>query len=262
VEPPRPDEVSSAPSKLEVDGTPGDASSAPRVAAVSGAAGEVGQAVVDALLERGWAVAAFDAVAPPASAARSVALDPRDRDAVLRELDAVAAELGDVDCLIAVAGVSAPTPVAEIAISDWRAALDAQLLSVANFAWAVLPAMLRRRAGNIVTVGSDVARGAPGGDAMQAAAAGSVIGFAKALAIELAKTGVQVNAISAQLPPGAGEEPSDAPGASASDASSDAAAPLGRPVLAHEIAATAAYLADERHFFLGQILSPNGGRVI
>jgi NAD(P)-dependent dehydrogenase (short-subunit alcohol dehydrogenase family) len=237
VEPPRPDEVSSA--SIE-------ASSAPRVAAVSGAAGEVGQAVVGALLERGWAVAAFDAVAPPASAARSVALDPRDRDAVLHELDAAAAELGEVDCLIAVAQPRAPRPVAEIAISDWRATLDAQLLSVANFAWAVLPAMLRRGAGNIVTVGSDVARGAPGGDATQAAAAGSVIGFAKALAIELAKTGVQVNAISAQLP----HEPGDA------------AAPLGRPVLAAEIAATAAYLADERHFFLGQILSPNGGRVI
>jgi 2-hydroxycyclohexanecarboxyl-CoA dehydrogenase len=258
VEPPRPDEVSSAPSKLEGGGTPDDASSTPRVAAVAGAAGEVGQAVVDALLERGWAVAAFDAVAPPASAARSAALDPRDRDAVRHELEAVAAELGDVDCLIAVAQPSAPRPVAEIAISDWRAALDAQLLSVANFAWAVLPAMLRRRTGNIVTVGSDVARGAPGADAMQAAAAGSVIGFAKALAIELAKTGVQVNAISAQLP----DESSDDPGGSAGDGSAGAAAPLGRPVLAAEIAATAAYLADERHFFLGQILSPNGGRVI
>jgi 2-hydroxycyclohexanecarboxyl-CoA dehydrogenase len=248
VEPPRPDEVSSAPA--EASGAPEDPSGAPRVAAVSGAASEVGQAVVDALLERGWAVAAFDAVAPPASAARSVALDPRDRDAVLHELDAVAAELGEVDCMIAVAQPSAPRPVAEIAISNWRAALDAQLLSVANFAWAVLPAMLRRGSGNIVTVGSDIARGAPGGDAMQAAAAGSVIGFAKALAIELAKTGVQVNAISAQLPD------------ESSDAAASAAAPLGRGVLAAEIAATAAYLADERHFFLGQILSPNGGRVI
>ncbi|HXP38039.1 MAG TPA: SDR family oxidoreductase [Solirubrobacteraceae bacterium] len=257
--------MSSAPSKLEAGGTPGDPSRASRVAAVSGAAGEVGQAVVGALLERGWAVAAFDAVTPPVSAARGVTLDPRDRDAVRHELEAIAAELGDVDCLIAVAQPSAPRPVAEIAISDWRAALDAQLLSVANFAWAVLPAMLRRRCGNIVTVGSDVARGAPGGDAMQAAAAGSVIGFAKALAIELAKTGVQVNAISAQLP----HEPSDGAGSSAndSDAADDdarrvATTPLGRPVLAAEIAATAAYLAGERHFFLGQILSPNGGRVI
>ncbi len=250
MEPPRPDEVSSVP-----DG----ASGAARVAAVAGASGEVGQAVVGALLERGWSVAAFDAVTPPASAARSAALDPRDRDAVRDALDAAAAELGEVDCLIAVAQPSAPRPVAEIAIADWRAALDAQLLSVANFAWAVLPAMLRRGAGNIVTVGSDIARGAPGGDAMQAAAAASVIGFAKALAIELAKTGVQVNAISTQLPHEPGDARGDAPD---DDARADAAAPLGRPVLAAEIAATAAYLADERHFFLGQILSPNGGRVI
>lgn len=242
MEPPRTDEVSDA----------------PRVAAVAGAAGEVGQAVVDALLERGWAVAAFDTTPLPASAARSVVLDQRDRVAVRNELEAAAAELGDVDCLIAVAQPAAPKPVAEIASSDWRDVLEAQLLSVANFAWAVLPAMLRRGAGNIVTVGSDVALGAPGGDAMQAAAGGSVIGFAKALAIELAKTGVQVNAISTQLPPEPSDRPNDAPG----HAPGDATGPLGRPVLAVEIAATAAYLADERHFFLGQILSPNGGRVI
>jgi NAD(P)-dependent dehydrogenase (short-subunit alcohol dehydrogenase family) len=246
VEPPRPDEVSSG----------------PRVAAVVGASSEVGGAIVDALLTRGWAVAAFDSEPSRAAedrAALNVTLDPTDRESVLREVEAAAAELGAVECLVAVSGLREPTSVAEITTAAWRAALDAQLLSVANFAWAVLPAMLTRGAGNIVTVGSDVARGAPGGDAMQAAAAGSVIGFAKALAIELAKTGVQVNAISAQLPPGSREEPSDAPGISASG---DAAAPLGRPVLAAEIAATAAYLADERHFFLGQILSPNGGRVI
>jgi 2-hydroxycyclohexanecarboxyl-CoA dehydrogenase len=231
VEPPRPDEVS-------------EVSEAARVAAVVGAAGQVGGAVVDALLARGWAVAAFDTVA--ASAGRSVGLDPCDREAVRREVDAAVAELGEVECLIAVSSLAAPTPVAQITTSAWRAALQSQLLSAANFAWAVLPAMLQRGAGNIVTVGSDVALGAPGADAAQAAAAGSVIGFAKALAIELARTGVQVNAISAQM--GAEE--------------GDQSTPLGRPVLAGEIAATAAYLADERHFFLGQVLSPNGGRMI
>jgi NAD(P)-dependent dehydrogenase (short-subunit alcohol dehydrogenase family) len=228
VEPPRPEQVSQA----------------PRVAAVLGASGVLGSAIVDALLARDWAVVGFDTV--PASAGHSVVLDPCDRQAVQREVDAAAAELGEIECLIAVSGLEQPTPVAQITTSAWRTALQSQLLSAANFAWAVLPAMLRRGAGNIVTVGSDVALGAPGGDAAQAAAAGAVIGFAKALAIELAKTGVQVNAISAQL----------------SEDQGDASTPLGRPVLAGEIAATAAYLADERHFFLGQILSPNGGRVI
>jgi 2-hydroxycyclohexanecarboxyl-CoA dehydrogenase len=218
------------------------------VAAVAGAGGEVGHAIVEELGDRGWAVAAFDAPAAslPAAAAHRASLDLCDRAAVQRALDALARELGEVECLIAVSAPAAPTPVAEIATSAWRAELRAQLLSAANFAWAVLPAMLRRGGGNIVTVGSDVALGAPGGDAMQAAAAGAVIGFAKALAIELAKTGIQVNAISAQI----GGEREDASG------------PLGRPVRPGEIAATAAYLADERHFFLGQILSPSGGRVI
>jgi 2-hydroxycyclohexanecarboxyl-CoA dehydrogenase len=232
VEPPRPDEVS--------DGS--------RVAAVVGASSEVGGAIVGALLGRGWAVAAFDREPNEvaAGATLSLALDPTDRESVLREVQAAAAELGEIECLLAVSALREPTPVAEITTAAWRAGLREQLSSAANFAWAVLPSMLRRGAGNIVTVGSDVALGAPGGDAAQAAAAGAVIGFAKALAIELAKTGVQVNAISAAI-----DGPSETP-----------TGPLGRPVLAGEIAATAAYLAGERHFFLGQILSPNGGRVI
>lgn len=233
------------------------------VAAVVGARSQVGRSIVSALLRRGWAVAAFDSEPGAAEAARAakpgeqeahpsdgpaldVTFDTADRESVRRAVESAAAELGEVECLIAVSGPRAPRPVAEITTTAWRAELHAQLLSAANFAWAVLPAMLARGAGNVVTVGSDVALGAPGGDAMQAAAGASVIGFAKALAIELAKTGVQVNAISAQLD---GEE-------------NEYSGPLGRAVLADEIAATAAYLAAERHFFLGQVLSPNGGRVI
>jgi NAD(P)-dependent dehydrogenase (short-subunit alcohol dehydrogenase family) len=218
--------------------------SGPRVAAVAGAAGVLGTAVVELLLERGWLVAGFDVTRSHAT--RSAVLDLSDRERVEQEVKAAAKELGEIDCLIALSGVALPSPLAEITHSAWRTTLRLHLLSTANFAWAVLPSMLDRGSGNIVTVCSDSALGAPGAGAHHAAASGAVLGFTKALAIELAKTGVQVNAIAAQLPSSGDDESS----------------PLGREVRPAEVAATAAYLACERHFFLGQVLSPNGGRAI
>ena len=215
-----------------------------RVAAVVGAAGVLGGAVVSALAEGGWAVAGFDVADSPAE--RSAVLDPCDRELVAREVESARVELGEFECLIALPGAPDPTPVAEVGFTEWRETLRADLLSVANFAWALLPSMLERGAGNIVTVSSDTALGAPGTGVHNAASAGAVLGFTRALAIELAKTGVQVNAISAQLP-GSDEPPSS---------------PLGREVSPREVAATAAYLASEKHFFLGQVLAANGGRVI
>lgn len=215
-----------------------------RVAAVVGAAGVLGGAVVTALAERGWAVAGFDIAASEAD--RSAVLDVRDRELVAHEVQAARAELGDIECLIALPGAPDPMPVAELDLATWRETLRTSLLGVANLSWALLPGMLERDAGNIVTVSSDVALGAPGTGVHSAAGAGAVLGFTRALAIELAKTGVQVNAISTQLPG------SDEPQAS----------PLGREVLPREVAATAVYLASEKHFFLGQVLAANGGRVI
>jgi 2-hydroxycyclohexanecarboxyl-CoA dehydrogenase len=215
-----------------------------RVAVVSGAAGALGTAVVSALGERGWAVAGFDIAASEAE--RSAVLDVSDRELVAQEVQAVRAELGEIECLIAMPGAPDPMPIAEIDLATWRETLHTSLLGVANLSWALLPGMLERGAGNIVTVSSDLALGAPGIGVHNAAGAGAVLGFTRALAIELAKTGVQVNAISTQLP--GSDEPQRSP--------------LGRDVLPHEVAATAVYLASEKHFFLGQVLAANGGRVI
>jgi 2-hydroxycyclohexanecarboxyl-CoA dehydrogenase len=215
-----------------------------RVAAVAGAAGVLGEAVVQALSERGWTVAGFDVT--DCSASYSAVLDLCDRELVAREVDAARAQLGEIECLIALPSAPDPTPVEQVGFELWRETLRSNLAAAANFSWALLPGMIERGAGNIVTVSSDVALGAPGTGVHDAAAGGAVLGFTRALAIELAKTGVQVNAISTQLP--GSDEPQGSP--------------LGREVLPREMAATAAYLASEKHFFLGQVLAANGGRVI
>jgi 2-hydroxycyclohexanecarboxyl-CoA dehydrogenase len=236
-----------------------EVSEQPRVVVVTRAGGVLGQQLVATLLSAGWRVAAYDAIESPAElpGSRSLKLDLHDRDEVARELSAAERELGPIDGLAVLPAPLSATPIGEIAAEQWHAALRAQLLVAANFAWAVLPAMLARGAGNIVTVGSDTALGAPGIGVHAAAASGAVIGFAKALAIELAKTGVQVNAVVA-------ETAADADAIGAGLGAAAPAAPESPPAEpgAHiaDVAATAAYLLGERHFFLGQLLSANGAR--
>ncbi len=200
------------------------------VAILAGCAGELGEAVVRSLEDAGWRVAGYDLEAAPQG--RVAQLDLYDRQAVGRELAATAEEWGPIGGLVVMPGPVETTRLGQITAPVWEQTLRSHLLIAANFAWAVVPGMVDRGAGNIVTVGSDAALGAHGAGAHSAAAAGAVIGFTKALAIELAKTGVQVNAISTELPP-------------------------KRPL---EVAASVRYLLDETHFFLGQLLPATSGR--
>jgi 2-hydroxycyclohexanecarboxyl-CoA dehydrogenase len=215
VEPPRPHKVSDE----------------PRVAVVAGSAGELGQAVVESLIAAGWSVASYGAAAT-AGTRVDPQLDLCDRVAVAGELQRTAAELGPIAGLVVLPGPVEQRELMQITPEGWRQVLRSHLLVAANFAWAVLPGMLELQAGNIVTIGSDAALGAGGAGAHSAAASGAVLGFTKALAIELAKTGVQVNAISAELP----------------------------VTRVAAVAATATYLLDEQHFFLGQLLPATAGR--
>jgi NAD(P)-dependent dehydrogenase (short-subunit alcohol dehydrogenase family) len=214
VEPPRAHEVSE-----------------PRVAIVAGAHGELGRAVVESLVAVGWSVASYGE-APGAGTRVVRQLDLCDREAVANELGETAAELGAIGGLVVLPGPVERRELGQITPESWHHVLRSHLLVAANLAWGVLPGMVARGAGNIVTIGSDAALGAGGAGAHCAAASGAVLGFTKALAIELAKTGVQVNAISAELP----------------------------VTRVSAVAATAAYLLHEQHFFLGQLLPATAGR--
>jgi 2-hydroxycyclohexanecarboxyl-CoA dehydrogenase len=201
------------------------------VALVAGAAGELGDAIRAALHERDWVSAALDY--SEADGEHSLALDLCDREAVSQAVDALSA-LGPVSCLVLASVSHERRAFSEITPELWRQTLRAHVVSAANLCWAVLPAMMDRGRGNIVTLSSAAALGEPALGAHSVAGAGALIGFAKALAIEVAPSGVQVNVVAPSL-----QRP--------------------RPA---DVAATVCYLAEEPHFFTGQVLSPNAGAVI
>jgi SDR family mycofactocin-dependent oxidoreductase len=196
-----------------------------RVAVVTGAGRGIGAATVLALAATGWSVLAVDSAAddpalpyPMATPAelsevarrasesagagrvRSFVADVRDPAAVTAAVAEAEARWGGLDAAIAAAGVIAGgVPLWEVPLAQQQAVLDVDLGGVLSLARAAVPALLRRpvpRSGRFLAVASAAAtRGLPMLAAYCAAKAG-VTGLIRALAAELADSGVTANAVS------------------------------------------------------------------
>lgn len=191
------------------------------VALVTGAARGIGAATVRALAADGWAVLAVDAAADDralpyrlGSRAELDAVvaeheqghvvahvaDVRDPDALLAAVTAAEQRWGGLDAALAVAGAMAGgVPQWQVPLDQERAVLDVNLGGVLNLARAAIPALLRRpapRRGRFLAVASAAAtRGLPM-LAAYCAAKSAVAGLVRALAVELADSGVTANAVS------------------------------------------------------------------
>ncbi|MGQ0623568.1 MAG: mycofactocin-coupled SDR family oxidoreductase [Sporichthyaceae bacterium] len=194
--------------------------SGPRVAVVTGAARGIGAATVARLTAGGWYVLALDvvdddpalgyALACPADLDTVVAAAPhavaayiadvRDPAALAAAVAEAETRWGGLDAAIACAGaIGGGVPTWEIGLATEQAVLEINLGGTMNLARAAVPALLRRprpRSGRFVAVASAAAtRGVPMLAAYCAAKAG-VAGFVRAVAVELADSGVTANAVS------------------------------------------------------------------
>lgn len=119
------------------------------------------------------------------------------RDAA--RLDAFAAEvatsLGPIDIAVANAGISGITPISTITPAEWSTLIDINLTGTFNLIRAVAPGMAERRRGRIITVSSMMGRSANPAICAYVASKWGVIGLTKSIALELASTGVTVNAV-------------------------------------------------------------------
>lgn len=238
-----------------------------RCALVTGAARGIGEAIAERLAEEGARVAVSDmALADATSTARriggsavAVALDVTDDESIRRAVAEVVERLGPIDVLVNNAGWDRIEPFVDSDADTWDRVLAINLRGPISVTRAVLDSMLERRRGRIVTIASDAGRVGSSGEVVYSGAKAGVMGFARALAREVAHCGINVNTVC----PG----PTDTPllRAAAEEnpkmiAALARAIPFGRPAEPAEIAAAVAFLAsDDAAFITGQALSVSGG---
>jgi 2-hydroxycyclohexanecarboxyl-CoA dehydrogenase len=241
------------------------------VALVTGGAGAIGAAVCGRLAAGGHLVAVADLEASAAEATAAglagdghlgLAMDVADTDAVRRGVERVGAELGPVDVLVNVAGWDRFVPFVETSPEFWDRVIAINYRGPLNTTHAVLPGMIERSRGRIVSVASDAARVGSSLESIYAGAKGAVVAFSKSVAREVARYGITVNVVC----PGPTDTPlirSMADELGSGERFVDAltrAIPMRRLATPEDIAPAVAFLAsDDAAFITGQTLSVSGG---
>ena len=151
-------------------------SNAPHVALVTGAAGSIGRAVIRSMLADGWRVAGVDLKQSEANL--SLRCDVTERAAMVAATNQVTEKLGSIDLLVTAAGDWSKAPIGAMEPDRWQRMLDVWLGGTANAFVAVVPAMVKKGCGSVVTLSVNFSPAEPGYTYV-AAASGTVVAFAK-----------------------------------------------------------------------------------
>ena len=171
------------------------------VAVVSGGASGLGQVVAEALAARGVAVAVLDRNAGRAGEVAGsfggfgLGCDVRNRESVEAAWDTVIERLGAPSMLVNSAGIGGWHPALDYPEVLWRDVIDVNLTGTFNCCEAALATMVPQGSGAIVNVASVMGLVAFPGLAGYAASKGGVVQLTRALAVEVASSGVRVNAV-------------------------------------------------------------------
>ncbi|MEA2155165.1 MAG: hypothetical protein QOE11_1305 [Solirubrobacteraceae bacterium] len=171
-----------------------------RVALVTGAASGIGRACVERLIAGGTAVAAIDLDAATMRDLDVLALaaDVTDDAAVQAAVARAEAELGPLDAVVNVAGITGSADAAECHVTpvdEWRRVIDVNLTGPFLVCHAALGAMLERGRGSIVNVASAAGLVAFPGRCAYSASKGGVVQLTRSLAADYAARGIRANAV-------------------------------------------------------------------
>lgn len=178
-----------------------------KVALVTGAGGGIGRASAVALSDEGARVAvgyrgneqgAKD-TAGRCGEALPVQIDVSSTESVAEAFRQIEHELGTVEILVNNAGITKDGLLMRMSEQNWDEVLDVTLKGAYRCTKRALPGMLKSRWGRVISIGSVVGTTGNPGQANYAAAKAGLVGFSKALALEVASKGITVNVIAPGL---------------------------------------------------------------
>jgi 2-hydroxycyclohexanecarboxyl-CoA dehydrogenase len=229
---------------------------------VTGAGSGIGREITRLLLARGASVSAWDMNLGDLAGAdddqlHTQLVDVRDKRKITAAMSDAHAKFGAVAGVATCAGIFRPKPFLEVEEKDWDDHFDINLKGTLFCCQAALPIMRAQARGGIVLFSSTLARSPKPGVGHYAATKGGVLGLMRVLALETARQGIRVNAVS----PGLADTPM--PRAVYGEAMSARASenPMGRLGLPQDMAEAALFLfSDDASYVTGQDIRVTGGK--
>ncbi|MBO9490774.1 3-oxoacyl-ACP reductase FabG [Endozoicomonas sp. G2_1] len=237
-----------------------------KVALVTGASRGIGKAIALQLQQLGATVIGtatsqsgadnIDSYLNESGTGKGLVLNVTDSASIEGLFAQIKADFGDVDILVNNAGITKDNVFMRMKDDEWQSIVDTNLTSIFKLSKTVIRAMMKKRNGRIINIGSVVGTMGNAGQANYAAAKAGVIGFTKSLAREVASRGITVNTV--------------APGFIDTDMTQTltdeqkegifAQVPANRLGKPEEIANAVAFLAsDSAGYITGETLHVNGG---
>ena len=186
---------------------------------------------------------------------KAVQADVSDSAAVER----LAGSAGSVEALVCCAGIAQHGLFTDVSDNEWRRVFEVNVGGVINCCRAVIPDMVRKKSGRIITVSSVWGICGASCEAVYSASKAAVIGLTKSLAKELGPSGILVNCVA----PGVIDTDMLSPLSKEDVEALRSDTPLGRIGTPDDVAGLVRYLlSDASSFLTGQVMGVNGGFLI
>lgn len=227
-----------------------------RVVLVTGGNRGIGAAIATAFAAQGDIVAVASRSGSAPAGTTGFACDVSDSTSVDDCFDAVESTLGPIDVVVANAGITKDGLIMRMSDDDINSVLNTNLFGALRVSRRATKAMLRRKQGRIILIGSVVGLLGSAGQTNYAASKAGLVGIARSLAREVGSRGITVNVIA----PGFVDTDMTAELGDDRKAQIVANVPLGRYATAQEVADVAVFLASAgASYITGAVIPVDGG---